>query len=96
MRVILDVHNYAAYRGAKIGTANVPTSALGDLWGRIAQRYKDKETVVFGLMNEPNNLRTETWLEAANMAIAGIRADRREEPHPCAGQWLVVGAKLGR
>ena len=32
MRVILDVHNYAAYRGAMIGTENVPTSALGDLW----------------------------------------------------------------
>ena len=74
MRVIFDVHNYAAYRGSMIGTTKVPTTALGDLWRRIAQRYKDKETVVFGLMNEPNNLRTETWLEAANMAIADIRA----------------------
>ena len=73
MRVILDVHNYAAYHGSMIGTKNVPTSALGDLWRRIAERYKDNETVVFGLMNEPNNLPTETWLEAANIAIAEIR-----------------------
>ena len=74
LRVILDVHNYATYGGSVIGTADVPTSALGDLWRRIAERYKDRQTVVFGLMNEPNNLRTETWLEAANSAIAEIRA----------------------
>ena len=28
---------------------------------------------IFGLMNEPNNLPTETWLQAANVAIAEIR-----------------------
>ena len=78
-----------------IGTENVPTSALGDLWRRIAERYKDNETVVFGLMNEPNNLPTETWLEAANIAIAEIRANRRKEPHPRARQWLVIGTQLG-
>jgi len=74
LRVILDVHNYATYRGSVIGTTNVPTDALGDLWRRIGERYKHEETVIFGLMNEPNNLRTETWLEAANAAIAEIRA----------------------
>jgi len=73
MRVILDVHNYAAYHGSALGTENLPTSALGDLWRRIAERYKNNETVFFGLMNEPNNLPTETWLEAANIAIAEIR-----------------------
>ncbi len=73
LRVILDVHNYAGYRGSRIGTASVPTSALGDLWRRIAERYKNKGTVDFGLMNEPNDLKTETWLEAANNAIAEIR-----------------------
>lgn len=73
LRVILDVHNYAAYRGAMIGSKAVPADALGDLWGRIAQRYKDKDAVVFGLMNEPHDLPTETWLEAANIAIAAIR-----------------------
>jgi endoglucanase len=73
MQVILDVHNYASYRGAKIGTKNVPTNALGDLWRRIAERYKDNQSVVFGLMNEPHDMSTETWLEAANAAIAEIR-----------------------
>lgn len=73
MRVILDVHNYARYYGAVIGSKSLPTSALGDLWRRLGERYKDNETVIFGLMNEPNGLPTETWLEAANIAIAAIR-----------------------
>ena len=73
VQVILDVHNYASYRGSMIGTRNVPTSALGDLWRRIGGRYKNNKSVVFGLMNEPQNLLTETWLEAANIAIAEIR-----------------------
>lgn len=73
LHVIIDVHNYAIYYGSVIGTANLSTTALGDLWRRIAFRYKDRDSVVFGLMNEPNGLRTETWLEAANYAIAEIR-----------------------
>jgi endoglucanase len=73
MRVILDVHNYAAYKGSVLGTKGLPPTALGDLWRRIAQRYKSNGAVVFGLMNEPNGLSTETWLEAANVAIAEIR-----------------------
>ncbi len=73
MRAILDVHNYATYNNAVIGTKDLPASALGDLWGRIAARYKDNDTVIFGLMNEPNGLPTETWLEAANAGIAAIR-----------------------
>jgi endoglucanase len=73
MKVILDVHNYATYYGTVIGEDGVPPSALGDLWGKLATRYKNNDTVVFGLMNEPHDLPTETWLEAANDAIAAIR-----------------------
>ena len=73
MRVILDVHNYARYQGFVIGSRNLSTDALGDLWRRLGERYKDNETVIFGLMNEPNGLPTETWLAAANIAIAAIR-----------------------
>jgi endoglucanase len=73
MQLILDVHNYAAYGGEMLGTKGLPPSVLGDLWGRIAARYKDNDAVMFGLMNEPNGLPTETWLEAAKAAIAEIR-----------------------
>jgi endoglucanase len=73
MTVVLDVHNYAAYLDQPIGTSNVPVDALADLWGRLAAHYKTNDKVVFGLMNEPKALATETWLAAANAAIAEIR-----------------------
>jgi endoglucanase len=72
--VILDVHNYAAYRRAAIGTQDVPVAAFADLWKRLAAKFKSEPRVGFGLMNEPKGLATETWLAAANAAIAQIRA----------------------
>lgn len=73
MKTIIDVHNYAEYFKKLIGTPDVPVGAFADLWRRIAARYKANQDVVFGLMNEPKGLRTETWLEAANAAIQAIR-----------------------
>lgn len=74
MRVIVDLHNYARYGGAVLGSPGLPPSSLADLWRRLGARYKDNDAVIFGLMNEPNGLPTETWLGAANEAIAAIRA----------------------
>lgn len=73
MKVILDVHNYAQYQGSVIGSDSVPVSTFADLWRRIAERYKNKDSVVFGLMHAPKSITTETWLEAVNLAIAEIR-----------------------
>ena len=71
--VVLDVHNYAYYRQKVIGSPEVPVTVLADLWGRLALRFKGNSKVGFGLMNEPKGLATETWLAAANAAIAAIR-----------------------
>lgn len=71
--VVLDVHNYAYYRQQVIGSAEVPVTALADLWARLAPQFKGDAKVGFGLMNEPKGLSTETWLAAANAAIAQIR-----------------------
>ncbi|HWP26986.1 MAG TPA: glycoside hydrolase family 5 protein [Xanthobacteraceae bacterium] len=73
MKVIIDIHNYASYSKSKIGTRETPIDALGHLWSQIAARYKNTESVIFGLMNEPTGLPTEVWLQAANIAIAEIR-----------------------
>ena len=73
MRVLLDIHNYAAFTGSKIGSDKVSVEQFADVWKRIAARYRDDHSVIFGLMNEPVNLPTETWLDAANAAIKGIR-----------------------
>ena len=72
--VILDVHNYAAYQNKAIGSPDVPVTAFADLWKRLAGKFKKEGQVGFGLMNEPKGLPTETWLAAANAAIAQIRA----------------------
>jgi endoglucanase len=70
--VLLDPHNYARYDGDLIGT-DIEAEALGDFWARLATAFKDNEAVLFGLMNEPHDMETETWLDAANVAIAAIR-----------------------
>ena len=72
--VVLDPHNYARYHGALIGSDEVPNDAFDDLWTRLAARYAGEPHVVFGLMNEPNTMPTEQWIDAANGAIQAIRA----------------------
>jgi endoglucanase len=73
-RVVLDVHNFARYRAALIGSEAVPAPALADLWARLATRYKDNQRVVFGLMNEPVGISARAWRDAASSAISSIRA----------------------
>ncbi|MBI5531387.1 MAG: glycoside hydrolase family 5 protein [Deltaproteobacteria bacterium] len=70
--VILDPHNYARYYGTVMGEGNA-IAALADLWSRLAGKYKAEPHVLFGLMNEPNGLATETWRDAANASIKAIR-----------------------
>jgi endoglucanase len=86
--VVLNVENFGAYMPRPavdgdtpagpalhrpLGSQEVPVSSLADVWRRLAERYKDNAQVSFGLMNEPQSLPTQTWLEAANAAIAAIR-----------------------
>jgi endoglucanase len=72
--VILDPHNYGRYYGRTLGQAGAPVTNFSDLWSRLAERYKSNSRVIFGLMNEPVNVATETWVSAANAAIQTIRA----------------------
>jgi len=72
--VILDPHNFARYHGAVIGSDAVPIADFTDLWRRLAAPYKARPNVIFGLMTEPYDVPTEQWVEAANAAIAAIRA----------------------
>ncbi len=72
--VILDPHNFGYYSGGKIGSAEVPARQLAQLWIRLAAEFANQDGIVFGLMNEPYDIDPKDWLEAANQAIAGIRA----------------------
>jgi endoglucanase len=78
-RVILDPHNFARYEDDTSDDAellvgvDIEADALADLWAKLAREFKNDDRVFFGLMNEPHTMETETWLEAANLAIAAIR-----------------------
>lgn len=73
MTVILDMHNYAAYRGKLIGSTDVPVKAFAQAWSQLAKRYKDNPHVAFGIMNEPNKQEAEEWAKIAKSALAAIR-----------------------
>ncbi len=73
-KVVLDPHNYARYKNDLIGSEQVPNADFVDFWKRLATLYKDDDSVIFGLMNEPHDMKSEQWRDAANAAIAGIRA----------------------
>lgn len=73
MYLIVDIHNYASYYGTKIGSTAVPIKTFSDLWQRLAREFKDDDTVVFGLMNEPNGIAPGLWAAAAQAAVDAIR-----------------------
>lgn len=74
LAIILDLHNFARFRGDPIGSAAVPMHAFADVWRRLAARYRSQDGIIFGLMNEPHDMATETWADAAQAGIEAIRA----------------------
>ena len=77
-KVILDPHNGARYYDEIIGIDGdlgaLPLAAFKDLWTKLSNQFKGNDKVVFGLMNEPNNMPSELWRDDANGAIEAIRA----------------------
>ncbi len=71
--VVLDPQNFARYNGNLIGSTQVPDSAFADFWSRLATHFASNDHVIFGLMNEPHDMPTEQWRDAANAALAAIR-----------------------
>lgn len=72
--VILDLHNYASYKGAKLGTGNAPGALLVDFWTRLATYYRHDSRIAFGLMNEPNGIDGALWRDVAQETLSAIRA----------------------
>ena len=82
LTVVLDPHNYARRRlrgdgwqsEFAIGSAEVPLASFLDFWRRLADVFKQRDDVIFGLMNEPADMSASLWLDIANATIAAIRA----------------------
>jgi endoglucanase len=72
--VLLDPHNYARYYNTNvIGSPRLPISTFTNFWGRLAAVFRNHPQVIFGLMNEPHDMSTQIWRDAANAAIATVR-----------------------
>lgn len=53
---IIDIHNYARWSGRHniIGQGGPSNEQFASVWRQLADKYKNEERVVFGLMNEPH------------------------------------------
>ena len=71
--VILDPHNYARYYNDVIGGPKVSDAAFADFWSRLSTEFKNNPRVWFGLMNEPHDMPTADWFNAAQAAVTAIR-----------------------
>ena len=77
MKVIIDLHNYASYGSGtptpRLG-ADVPISALVNVWTQISDHYKNN-TAIYGydLMNEPVGIDIAVWSDAAQQTVDAIR-----------------------
>jgi endoglucanase len=70
--VAIEPHNFSRYFNQAVGV-DLPVEVFADLWGRLAEHYKDYPRVIFDLMNEPNNMPIEAVKEMSQAAITAIR-----------------------
>jgi endoglucanase len=74
MAVLIDPHNFGYYDKTPLGTKPATNSAFAGFWARLAVEFANQDDVLFGLMNEPHDIKATDWLQSANAAIRGIRA----------------------
>ena len=73
IRVVLDLHDYGAWRGRVIGSADLPDAVFADTWRRIAARARSEPELILGLMNEPHLQSAPQWQRSAQAALDAIR-----------------------
>ncbi len=83
--VMIDIHGYARSKSQSapddaespiIGSDEVPTDALADLWAKLAAEFGEASKaspIWFDIMNEPHDIDAVVWATAANQAISAIR-----------------------
>ncbi len=70
--VLLDVHNYATYRGDPITTPELKDGFVA-LWLALAAQLGTSESVALGLMNEPAHIPMVEWAALAKRTLAALR-----------------------
>ena len=79
-KIILDMHNYARYKGKLIGSPEVPYEAYASVWRKLAEQFKDHPALLgYDIMNEPYST-DGLWPAAAQAAVDAIRQVDMETP----------------
>lgn len=88
-KILVDCHNFGRHNGFVLGSATLPTSALADLWGKLAgdPAWKDNQNVFFNLMNEPAIPLTVKLVESQNLTCIAIRNTGATNPIVASGNF---------
>ncbi len=80
IKIILDLHNYARYRGQVIGTSSVPYARYQEIMSHIARQWSGQSSLyAYDIMNEPHDAMA-YWPTAAQYGINGVRAVDSSRP----------------
>ena len=74
LQIIIDIHNYSERDGVNFTDKPELAGAFADLWRRLSIRYGQSRHVVFGIMNEPQNIDSDLWAGIAQETINVIRS----------------------
>jgi endoglucanase len=111
LSVVIDLHGYGDYalggpdgvRHVLLGSADLPTTALADLWSRLASALEGLPAVVgYGLLNEPSKLAAKgraaavIWERAAQQATDAIRRTGSRRTLLVSGYAQMAPADWGR
>lgn len=72
--ILIDVHNYARYRGHRLDQTPRGADMLADLWTRLAKHWGNNPKIAFGIMNEPYDISARDWRRIADASVVAIRA----------------------
>ncbi|KAG0147470.1 hypothetical protein CROQUDRAFT_61622 [Cronartium quercuum f. sp. fusiforme G11] len=70
---VIDLHNYGRRDGKIVGQSDLGADALVDLWTKLALHYKNRRHVIFGVMNEPHDLESKSWISVVQQVVTAIR-----------------------
>ncbi|KAI7370904.1 cellulase-domain-containing protein [Hortaea werneckii] len=70
---IIDIHNYARWWGQIVDQGGPQGSKLAETWAQLAAKYKGRDHVIFGIMNEPHDLDNAIWASTLQKAVYAIR-----------------------
>lgn len=72
--IVLDLHNYARYRGTVLSSDPASAATLADVWRRLATHYKGSSKLAFGVMNEPHDIDARQWRAILDRTVGAIRS----------------------